>query len=950
MEVCHLVNDDEENLFALAFRTAPAKSDGAPHILEHSVLCGSEGYPLKDPFIRLVNQSVKTFLNALTFPDKTVYPASSMVEKDYFNLFAVYADAVFFPRLEKWTFLQEGHRLELDSQGKPVIQGVVYNEMKGSYSSFDAVAGDAAVRSLFPESVYALDSGGDPLSIPALTYGDFITFHRTHYRPSNCILFLYGNIPTERQLGFIQERVLCRFGSSQGEAAPEPAYDPAPYTRPAAFEEGGPAPEEPEGDAGCTVLVNWLLGDTFDSRACMEGVFLNELLLGHDASPLTRALIDSGLGEDLAPSSGLETEFKRLVFQTGLRGVKREDAPRVEQCVMDTLRGLLERPVPREDIEGACMSVDFSYREVKRSQGPYSLTLMRRVLRCWVYGKPPWDCLSPRSAFAQVKERIKDDGGYIQALIKDLLLGNPHRTLVTVYPDPGYNEARRRAEEALAQGLLSRTTADLVKRETQALNRLQETPDDGAKAACLPHLLPSDLTVKIDRIVTTQEKGPGGVPLFRNTESTNGIVYVIAAFPLDALAPEDLPLLPFFTTALSNTGFGGRPWDECAKKIALTMGGFNATPFTSSPIRGSASPYAGRPWLFVQIKTLAEKTGEALDLLSECLLSSEFAEPRRISDLLFESRNDVRGSVIPMGHDYAMLRAGRSFNLSRALEEVWNGLTQLFALQDFLSQDPEALGARLGRLRRSLLGAGAAVHVTTDDFSLAEGPLERFITRTGLKPPSSPGKMDRDAVLALTALGGAPAGEESAVEYCAAPAQVGFAAAACEASEYGSPESVHEKVFSHWFSNTLLWEHIRTQGGAYGAFAFTDSVEGLFSLSTFRDPKPEVSLGAFLSCLQRAGGADFSRETVERALSGAYSKEVQPRSPSGRGFIGFVRALCGITNEMREEKIARILAIQGKDMGDAAERLYASAQRRLTRVMVGSARETGGERKIILPF
>jgi Zn-dependent M16 (insulinase) family peptidase len=575
---------------------------------------------------------------------------------------------------------------------------------------------------------------------------------------------------------------------------------------------------------------------------------------------------------------------------------------------------------------------------------------MRRSLRSWVYGHAPWECLSPGSAFAEVKRRQASSAGYINGLLERLLLNNPQRTRVTVYPDPRYNEARQKAEERLAEELLAGADPETVRRESAELNRLQETPDDDAKAACLPHVRPSDLSVKTDKIVTTEEKAQNGAPLFRNTENTNGIVYVTVGFPLDGLSPADYPLLPFFTTALSNTGFGGKSWEECAQEIALTLGGFNATLFTASPISGQDSLYAGRPWLFVQIKTLAEKTGDALALLAECLCSAEFAGDKRLLDLLFETRNDIRAGVIPSGHEYAMLRAARFFNASRALDEAWNGLSQLFTMQSLLAEGPEACGPRLKRLRKSLLESGAILHVTAGGFSGLEKPLERFISRTGIKPPAPKKNTNLSALFPLTVLGDRSSLEsESAVEFCAAPSQVGFAAAACEASPYGSPESVHEAVFSHWFSNTLLWEQIRTIGGAYGAFAFADSVERVFTLATYRDPKPEVSLDVFMSCLQKARSAPFSRETVERAIAGAYSKEVQPRSPSGRGFTGLIRRLTGVTDEMREEKIGRILAVTGDDMRNAADRLCGFAQKRLARTIVGAAQETAAMRKITLP-
>jgi Zn-dependent M16 (insulinase) family peptidase len=509
--------------------------------------------------------------------------------------------------------------------------------------------------------------------------------------------------------------------------------DPVPFTEPVVVEEGAPAPEENADGAqtenGCTVLVCWLLGNTYDETAFMEAVFLSEVLMGHDASPLFKALLDSGLGEDIAPSSGLESELKRLMLQAGLRGVQRGDAVKVEQCILDTLRQLVQKSIPEHDIQAACMSVDFSIREVKRAHGPYSLMLMRRVLRSWIYGGNPWECLFVRDAFEEIKRRIAADPNYVRSLIEELL-NNLHRSLVTVYPDPAYNERRKKAEAERAQKNLSTSSGKEVRRAQKELIRFQNSKEDETNAACMPHLKPSDLNVRVDAITSTLETGAHGVPVIKSVERTNGIVYVVAAFPLDALDIADYPLLPFFSTALTNTGFGGKSWAECASEIALTVGGLNASLVTSSSAPGTGEveqALIGRNWLFVQVKMLAEKTDASLALLSRCLTGAEFADAKRLGDLVLEARNDIRSSIIPSGHEYAMLRACRFFSASRALDEVWNGVSQLFTMQNLaapptgdassaLPISAEALSERLRGIRALLLASGAVLHVTADTF------------------------------------------------------------------------------------------------------------------------------------------------------------------------------------------------------------------------------------------
>ncbi|MDR3283646.1 MAG: insulinase family protein [Treponema sp.] len=930
-EVFHLLNQDEENLFAFAFRTPPADSTGAPHILEHSVLCGSQKYPLKDPFIRLANQSVKTFLNAMTFPDKTVYPASSMVEADYFNLMSVYGDAVFFPLLEKWTFAQEAHRLEFDSEGKLTIQGVVYNEMKGNYSSFDSIAADASLRSLLPGTVYDADSGGDPLEIPRLTWEQFRKFHQQYYHPGNGLLFLYGNIPTDKQLAFVEERFLCRF--PEGRPAIPVIGDVKPFLRPLVIERPGPAQEGPDAASGCTVTLNWLTG--VSAVSYMELVFLSEVLMGHDGSPLTRALVESGLGEDMAPNCGVELDIKYSLLTAGLRGVRRENAPKVEACILETLERLCRDPVNSADIEAAVMSVDFSNREVRRVHGPYSLVLARRILRSWVYGGDPWACLSPRSAFAPIKAALASDPHYVAALIQRLLLHNLHRSLVTVYPDPDYNGRQVKAEANLIAELAAQTKGTDFRAQQAELTAFQQREEDKTAAATLPHIKPASLTVKIDRIETSVETGPKGVPLFKNREPVNGITYIEVGFPVDVLAPADYPLLPFFSTALANSGFGGKSWAECAQNIAVNAGGFGATLFTSSVPESSLTwenrqnPAIGRDWFFLQIKMLSEKTGRALELLGDCLLTADFSNPKRLKDLALENRNDLKASVLPHGNEYAASRSSSALSKSKAIDEIWNGLSQLFTMQGLAESDMTRLGVELNRLRKILISSGSVIHLTADDegFALAEKPIAALIERCGLHAPALPAVRGLADYTAFTALPWRKTLAGSGVilpELCLVPsAQVGFAARTFPASPCNTVESAHEGVFGHWLSNTLLWEQIRTIGGAYGAFALPDNLEQVFSLITYRDPRPLQSLESFTACLQKAAAMKFDAETVERAITGAYSQEVQPRAPSSRGFTGFIRKLYGVTQEQREAKIAALLAVTPQDMHNTAERLLA---------------------------
>ena len=506
LDVFHLVNDDEENLFAFCFRTPVKNSTGAAHILEHSVFCGSQKFPLKEPFTNMMNQSVNTFLNALTYPDKTVYPASSLVQKDYFNLMDVYGDAVFFPLLRKEAFYQEAYRLEINEKEEFELQGVVYNEMKGSYSSFDSVATDEQVKSIFENTVYAEDSGGDPLHIPSFTYEDFKEFHKTYYKPNNCLLFLFGNIPTEVQLDFVQEHFLDRIQDYPSEvnfsATPNVNPDFLKWETPEELKEpkkvSAVAPNV--GATGSTVTLNWLCGNSNDLYSYLECAFLCEVLLGHDGSPLAKALTDSELGDDLAPYSGITGEMKSFLVSFGLHGVQKKNVNKVYELILSVLENLSKTGVSKNDIDAALMSVEFLNREVVRGSGPYSLALLDRVLRQWNYGSEPHKGLLYRKNFEIIRENTKNDSEYIQKLIKKFFLNNKNCSYIDVAPSDSYLKERAKKEQELIKELSQKIDIASYKNELNILHEYQNHRETPEETACIPSLFPSDIDSKLKEI------------------------------------------------------------------------------------------------------------------------------------------------------------------------------------------------------------------------------------------------------------------------------------------------------------------------------------------------------------------------------------------------------------------------------------------------------------------
>lgn len=924
LEVFHLLNEDAENLFAFAFRTPPKDSTGAAHVLEHSVLCGSQTYPVKDPFIRLANQSVKTFLNAWTASDRTVFPASSQVKEDYYNLMSVYGDAVFFPLLRPEIFLQEAHRLEVDASGTPSIQGVVYNEMKGAYSSFDTIAYNSVDEGLFHDSSITRDSGGDPLVIPQLTLAKLRAFHDRNYCPANCMVFLYGNIPTQEQLEFISTRFLSRFKEGGSRVALPKAVSNKkiqPF-----FHAYGPAADETKSTVVLAFKTTKTDGRGVPSfRRVMENAFLDELLWGDDSAPVSKALLKSGLGQDMAPQTMAVVEVRENYLSCGMRGVEEKNARQIEKVILDALEQLVQNGVSQEDFDRTCMGFDFDNREVKRANGPFSLIYLRRCLRGWTYGATPWESLLVRSEFDAMKNAFKKDPAYLTRLIRTLLVQNKNRSLVVVTPSASWSKKRDAAEKKLIVERLRAQGKEKTLRQMEQLHVFQQTEHPDADR-CIPHLKTSSLSKRIERIVTRQTLVQN-IVCFENREPTNGIVYVDVAFPVDVLSPADYPYLPLLAATMTQVGWGERSWEETMQLIGRTTGSFTAVTKCGSLYDQSRKTglekWQGRDWLFLSFKMLDEQTENAFSLAADCLTKTHFTDTRRLKDLLVAQFNSDKSEVLQYGHWFASLRAARTTCRSTAVAEIWNGISSLFTEKQLCTMNPQDVAARFERLLSQIQKGGAVLHVTADQKGLvhARKCLPTFVSQAGLRPLHAKVRSSEQEFFSLTELPASVCLKHRASvktpivdELFIIPGNVGFAASTIPNAGFDTRESAADSVFANAIEKTTLWEQVRTVGGAYGVMFYPDSATGWSSYSTYRDPKPYESLSVFADAIKSSSETVFSPELVEKTVTGTYSSQTQPKTPAGRGGTGFMRELCGMSNEIAERSIKWIISIKSKDL------------------------------------
>lgn len=904
-EVFHVFNDDEENLFAFAFKTIPSDSTGVAHILEHTVLSGSKSFPLKDPFLLLLKGSLQTFLNAFTFPDKTVYPAASAVEADLFNLMRVYGDAVFFPLMRPESFRQEGHRLEITEQGELNLTGIVYNEMRGNYADHDSIAAEWSVRSVMPDTPYAYDSGGDPAAIPRLTYEQFVEFHKRYYHPSNTRIFLYGNIPTERYLQYLDETFLSKFSRSE---PPQTSLEQSRWSEPRELSVTCPSDSD---ESTTSVYISWLLDSITDPVELLAAELLSHILLASSASPLRKRLIESGLGDDLAAPSGLESEVYQMVFSVGLRGTQAEHGQEIEKLIDDELRRLAAEGIDPDIIEGALRKVEFRNREIKGGM-PNGLRLMRKSLRGWLHGQEPQATMRFAEPFGRLREAYASDPSYFSALIRKWLLDNPHHATVTVLPDPEQAEREKAELDAwLAEQLesMDEQRKGQLREEQEALLKMQQTPDDEAAVRSIPFLSIDDLPKQIESIPTEELRLAADVPAYVHDLYTNGITYIDLAFDVTGLPQELIRHMSFYSSVLTEVGLPGRSYDQVATQLSLLAGGASGGVEAALPFH---EPRLSDRRFTFRLRALDVMVDQALDLIGELLTSATHDNATRVAELLREDRSEMASSVLPGGHRYAALRSRALLSDASYYDEQWRGIDQLQFLRSLdPSADAEKVGNALSSINHEVVRRGnLTINITAEGGAIARArrAVDRLIER--LPDGGFTSRVDHGSVDGTSR-------QESVV----VPSGVNYVAASLLASRLGSPEQVHESILAHLLSTGYLWQEIRMTGGAYGAFAAARGMDALFTFATYRDPRLLESIAAFRTGLETYASATASADELEPAILGVTGNDIRPLSPGEKSWIAFHRSLAGVTDELRQERRDSLLSATGRQIRSAAERL-----------------------------
>ncbi|HEX5809686.1 MAG TPA: insulinase family protein, partial [Anaerolineales bacterium] len=723
-----IINDDENKVFAINFRTTPKDSTGVPHILEHSVLNGSEKYPVKEPFVELLKGSLATFVNAFTFPDKTCYPVASQNVQDFYNLIDVYMDAVLHPLISEQTLMQEGWHYEINDPNEPLTyKGVVFNEMKGAYSSPDSVLETRVIESLFPKHLYGVDSGGDPRHIPDLTYENFRGFWETYYHPSNSFIYFYGNDDPEQRLklmeGYLKPYKKKRVKSTVPLAKP--------FKRPKKVESAYDAGEDQDIEKKHYLVVNWKLPDTSDAVLNFSLRILGHILIGTPASPLKKALLDSGLGEDLA-GIGMETELRHFIFSTGLKGTRRRHAKKIEKLIFDTLESLVRDGIDPDMVAAAMNTVEFRLRENNTGAYPVGIALMRRVLTTWIHDEDPFKLLAFEGPLNEIKAQLASDPRYFEKLIQTHFLDNTHRTVLRLKPDPElgrrFDEDEKARLAKIRESLNEARIAELVE-NTRTLKTRQETPDAPEALETLPVLKLADLEKQSKNIPIDVQKLQDTQVLYHDL-FTNGIVYLDLGFDLHALPGELLPLTEIFARALLETGTDKEDYVKLAQRIGKSTGGITSTAVTTTAF-GSRESVAK---LFFRGKATAAQSAELLNILQDILLSAKLDNRERLKQIVLEEKAGLEASLVPSGHIYVNQRLRAQFGESGWAKDQMSGIGYLFALRELaedISKKWKSVLKKLEAMREALINRNALLcNVTLDaaNWNTFQPQLESFLS------------------------------------------------------------------------------------------------------------------------------------------------------------------------------------------------------------------------------
>jgi presequence protease len=899
----HLAANNDENVFLVALRTLPMDSKGVAHILEHTALCGSKKYPVRDPFFMMVRRSLNTFMNAFTSSDWTAYPFASQNTKDFNNLLDVYLDAVFFSRLDELDFAQEGHRLEFAEAENPdsdlVFKGVVYNEMKGAMSSVPSQLWHSLCKYLYPTTTYHYNSGGDPEHITDLTYQELLDFYQTHYHPSNAIFMTYGNTPAAVHQEKFQQQALKHFQKLDQIIQ---VNDEKRYFSPIAIEEAYPVDSEENIEHKTHHIVGWLLGKTTNLDDYLEAQLLSNLLLDNSASPLQHALETTELGEAPSPLCGLDDSSRELAFVCGLEGCQREDADAVEQFILQTLSSIVEKGIAKEEIEASLHQLELSQREIGGDGYPYGLQLILQALTAATHRGDAVVLMDLDTALKKLREKVSAPD-FVAQLINKWLLNNKHRVRLTFRPDTQFADEQKAAEKnrlATIKNKLSDEEKTLIIQRTKDLQARQQRTDDDS---ILPKVTLTDVPAALHYTPGSHET-VNQYPLRRYAAGTNGLVYQQLVMKLPELSEEQLIYLPHYCQILTEIGVGEKDYLQTQQLQASVVGSINAF----STIRSTGDNIQTcDAYLTLSSKALGRQHQAMNQLILDTLEKVRFDEHERIQELMTQQRARREQSITGHGHSLAMTAACAGMSPVGNISHKLSGLESISQLKklDQALQDAKALENFVDALKaihEKIRCAPKQFLLIGDDEKLNE--YYQNIQHYWHPEPA----INHFAAFTLAPV------QEQIHQAWITNTQVNFCAKAYPTVAADHPDAAALTVLGGFLRNGYLHRAIREQGGAYGGGAGQDHQSGAFRFYSYRDPRFVETFADFDRSIDWLMHEKHSDQSLEEAILGVIGSMDKPGSPAGEAKSTFHAELFGRTREKREKSRQQILNVTISDL------------------------------------
>ncbi|MBQ9990303.1 MAG: insulinase family protein [Lachnospiraceae bacterium] len=893
-------NEDDNKVFYIGFRTTPEESTGVSHILEHSVLCGSKHFPVKDPFIELAKGSLNTFLNAMTYPDKTVYPVASCNDKDFKNLMHVYLDAVFYPNIydHDLTFKQEGWHYEMEDENSPLtINGVVYNEMKGAFSSPDDVLEREILNSLFPDNAYREESGGDPEDIPKLTYEHYIKVHQTYYHPSNSYIYLYGNMDMGERLEFLDREYLSRFEALEVDS--EVALQ-KPFAAPVFLEKQFSVTEEEELKENTYLSYNTAMETNLNPMHYLAFKILDYAICSSPAAPLKKALLDAGIGKDVY--SFYDSGVKQPYFSIISKNTEKERREEFVRLIEATLEKLSKEGINKDSLKAALNYYEFKYREGDFGSYPPGLMYGLQILDSWLYDDDkPFIHVAANETFKELRSRLET--GYFEGLLEEYLLKNTHKTILMV--EPVVNLAEKK-EEALKKELevyrasLNPEEIQKIVEETKALREYQEQENTPEELACIPLLHREDIKKKTEPLCYEVRKVGENISLYHNIY-TNGIGYFRLLFKAGNVPADMLTWLGVLKQILGLVDTTAHSYGDLYNQIHMETGGISPAVNIYVNSQNLEDIQLTFEW---KVKALETNLEKAFGLMKEILLDSLFTDGKRLYEILAEAKSRMQADMIGAGHRVAAGRATSYFSSSAALQEEISGLP-LYRLVADLEKNFEEKKEELQEKLKALCNILFTGENLMYDYTGSEEGYEVFSRVVADFSAQLPKKDRQQSGLSLK--------KEKKQEGLVTAGQVQYVAKAGNFISKGLPYTGALRVLKVIMGYDYLWNQVRVKGGAYGCMAgFGKNGDSYFV--SYRDPNLEKTLQVYQKAAAYLKAFTGEERTMTQYIIGAVSDLDVPLTPQAKGLRSLSAYMTGQSEEDFQRERDQLLSVTGEEI------------------------------------